>query len=406
MTSHKTLSNKQPSDTTNVSSWGRSLPTPLRDALARSQLPALDGLRAISVFLVIFYHLGIPNVPGAYGVVSFFVISGFLITWLLLKEKERTGRISLGGFYKRRTLRIFPAFYVFWCFWVAALLATHHPVPWDHAWSAFFYWSNYFNALNGDPNTGFSHTWSLAIEEQFYLIWPLVFLLLIRFPRRMGWVIAAAIAAVWLYRGVLVFWFQVDQGYRYAAFDTRFDALLVGCWLAVALRQGIASSVWRWVTASRVMPWLTVGLLALVTYADVLLPLTPSDYRDAFGLALVPVLVGVLIVQLIAFHDVRGWRWTSHPVVVFLGQISYPLYLYQQVTLHPVRDALSALPFAVAALAAIAMTIAFASASYYVVEKPFLKLKHVDLGQWWRDQLTLVTRLPHFGLRWLKSVGR
>jgi len=76
----------------------------------KSHLPALDGVRAIAVFLVIFYHFGVPRVPGAHGVMIFFVLSGFLITWLLLKEDEQNGTISLAGFYKRRTLRIFLPF--------------------------------------------------------------------------------------------------------------------------------------------------------------------------------------------------------------------------------------------------------------------------------------------------------
>ena len=91
-----------------------ALPAPLAAGLQKTHLPSLDGIRAIAVCLVVLYHLGIPGVPGGMGVLIFFVLSGFLITWLLLKEEERFGYVSLKLFYARRTLRIFPAFYAYW----------------------------------------------------------------------------------------------------------------------------------------------------------------------------------------------------------------------------------------------------------------------------------------------------
>lgn len=135
-----------------------SLPTRLESKLTQSHIPALDGLRALAVFLVIVAHFGFVMVPGAHGVMIFFVLSGFLITWLLLKENERYGAVSLAAFYKRRTLRIFPAFYVYWVLMIALLVGTGRAVPWPHAWSALFYTSNYYSAIHGDPNNGFSHT--------------------------------------------------------------------------------------------------------------------------------------------------------------------------------------------------------------------------------------------------------
>jgi peptidoglycan/LPS O-acetylase OafA/YrhL len=99
-------------------SSGQSVYSQLRSRLFLPSIPALDGIRAIAVFLVIFYHLSnernLPVVPGPLGVLGFFVLSGFLITWLLIKEQEKSGSISLKDFYRRRALRIFPAFYVFW----------------------------------------------------------------------------------------------------------------------------------------------------------------------------------------------------------------------------------------------------------------------------------------------------
>jgi peptidoglycan/LPS O-acetylase OafA/YrhL len=164
------------------STSGKSGYSQLQARIRLPSIPALDGIRAIAVFLVIFYHLSnerpLPVFPGPLGVLGFFVLSGFLITWLLIKEQEKTGSISLGGFYRRRALRIFPAFYVFWILAVGSHWLVHGAknVPWSQALSAFFYVSNYFHAMIHSSPEFIIHTWSLSAQEQFYMLWPLTFL--------------------------------------------------------------------------------------------------------------------------------------------------------------------------------------------------------------------------------------
>ena len=326
--------------------------------------------------LVIVYHggFGLQNVPGAYGVTMFFVLSGFLITWLLLKEHAKTGTVSLRGFYVRRTLRIMPAFWAYWIFIVAYVALRHKPVPWANAFSALFYVSNYYNALNGDPNTGFSHTWSLATEEQFYLLWPAAFLLLLLpRPGRAVRYLLAAVVAVWVYRCVLVFGFHVSQSYLYAAFETRCDALLVGCALALVLYQGRWGRFWTALTAHPGLLVLTV--LAMAAVSTVPFWTGVGWTRDVITAALGPVLAAVCIVQAIAFSASRGWRWLESPVVRYLGLISYSLYLWQEVTLHAATSRMESAPYWAQAVGAIGLTILFASGSYFLVEKPFLRLK-------------------------------
>ena len=134
-----------------------ALPISLTAALKRPSLPSLDGLRAVAVFIVVLYHFGLTAVNGGQGVLIFFVISGFLITWLLLKEEEKWGSVSLKLFYLRRTLRIFPAFYAYWILVVVGfgLLGKHvHPVQ---ATAAFFYVNNYYQGIFGDPKIGRAH---------------------------------------------------------------------------------------------------------------------------------------------------------------------------------------------------------------------------------------------------------
>ena len=246
----------------------------------------------------------------------FFVLSGFLITWLLIKENEKNGTISLASFYKRRTLRIFPAFYAYWFLLIGYLLVTRKPVLWPHAWSAFFYASNYYNAINGDPSNGLSHTWSLAIEEQFYLLWPLGFLLLRRNLARAATFLVALIGTVWVYRAILCFGFNVDQSYIYAAFDTRLDELMVGCLVAILIRNGSLSSFWRAVTAHTLLPLVTIALLlASIFIGNAYI----YRYRDVFGFAIEPPLIAILLVQLIVLSSTPLWSWSEWRVLSYFG---------------------------------------------------------------------------------------
>ena len=347
-----------------------ALSGPLATNLAKSHMPSLDGLRAIAAFLVVFYHAGQEWSPGGLGVLAFFVLSGFLITWLLLKEEEQSGTISLKSFYLRRSLRIFPAFYAYWVLLSAALLLTHKRYVLAQAISSFFYVNNYYQALRGDPDTGFSHTWSLGIEEQFYLLWPLLFLLLKNARYRLRFLIAT-ILFVELYREALVFLFHRNQGYIYEAFDTGADHLLIGCLLAVALRSGAWTGLWKRLCSSAWLVAAPLGLLVISTALDLRFG---STYRDAVGFVIDPMMVAVLIVQTIAypaagFGVVLNWDWMR-----YLGTISYSVYLYQQLVVEPARKATARWP-AISLLAAILAVIAMASASYWIVERPFLRLK-------------------------------
>lgn len=347
-----------------------SLPHNLELGLRQSQLPGLDGVRAIAALTVVLYHFGVPLVSGGLGVLIFFVLSGFLITWLLLKEDERFGAISLKDFYFRRALRIFPAFYWYWGVYISILVLRHKSVLWSQATASAFYVNNYFQALRGDPNTGLSHTWSLGIEEQFYLLWPLGLLLLRGNKKRLAWVLVAAICAVWLYREVLVV-AGMPHSYIYEAFDTRADHLLIGCLLAVVLKFKFASKCWRVFCVN------SLGSLPFVLFLSVSSVMTflIRSYRDAIGFVVEPVLVAVLIAQVIAFRKSMLWSWLNLGWMRYLGRISYSIYLYQQIVIGPVKKILAGFPVWIMLPATIAVVIVIASLSYHVVERPFLKLK-------------------------------
>jgi peptidoglycan/LPS O-acetylase OafA/YrhL len=354
-------------------SGARGLPGRLTAGLARRHLSGLDGLRAMAAFLVVFDHAGFSAyAPGGLGVLAFFVLSGFLITWLLIGEDDATRTISLSRFYLRRSFRIFPAFYVYFALILLLMVVRHHPINVPQAISAGLYVTNYYQAIFGDPSTGLSHTWSLAVEEQFYLLWPLAFLLLRDNERRFK-VLAVVIPLLWLYREALIYVFHVHESYIYEAFDTRADHLLIGCFLAVSLRCGRFGRMWQTVCASQVMILATLALLACSVALGHVVPM--ADYRDSVGFVVEPVLIFVLIGQLIASpsHGAVSapfnWAWMR-----YLGRLSYSIYLYQQVLTYPIMTRLQARPL-LALAATVAITVAVAACSYHFVERPFLRLR-------------------------------
>jgi peptidoglycan/LPS O-acetylase OafA/YrhL len=266
-------------------------------------------------------------------------------------------------------LRIFPAYYVF----VAASFALDH---WrGSSWpsglmpSALLYFVNYFNALHGHPETSLSHAWSLAIEEQFYVLWPLAFLALVRRgTRTFTAALVAIILAVVLWRSWLYLGRGVGPAYVYNAFDTRFDNLAIGCLLAVWLRQG------RYVSSANVVgrhAWMPLITLALLLCSRKAMPLA---YHYSLGFTVDGILLAVFVVQMLQWYQSAGWRWLEHPAVRYLGVISYAMYLYHAWGLgvgHHARFLPAVGQFAVG----VAATVLAATGSYYVVERPFLALK-------------------------------
>ena len=307
----------------------------------------------------------------------FFVLSGFLITWLLIKENEKTGTISLIGFFKRRVLRIFPAFYGYALVTIVLLMAAKKEVPWLHAGSAFLYFSNYYTAFNPDSNNAFSHTWSLAVEEQFYLFFPFLFLLFCRNLKQLTAAIGGIILAAWLWRVILVFGFNASGGYIYSAFETRIDHLLVGCLLAVVLRQRALSQFWEAALKNSLMPLFTIFLLAI----SIIFTHQSVTYKSTVGFAIEPVLMALLITQLIAFSAHGFWKWLDFAPIRFLGSLSYSLYLYQQLTTSIIPTRLESFPVIVQLAATIFGTITIATLSFYIIETPFLELKTMTVKE-------------------------
>lgn len=332
-----------------------------------TRIAALDGLRAVSVAFVILGHLvGTHNFPrvlypltwfAEFGVRIFFVISGFLITTLLLKEMELTRSISLKGFYFRRIFRIFPASYTY----IAAIAALGfaHAVYLKSAdlLHAVTYTVNYHSVRGWY----LGHLWSLSVEEQFYLLWPLALKLS---GRRRGMLVALAVCFVCPLIRVAEFTFfpagRMGVGER---FETIADAIAIGCVLAGA-RDWLSFQKWYMrLLSSRlffVVPILTLSLNF------------PMRLRYEYGAAetLKNIGIALCIDWCVRFRSHPAGRILSWSPIAFLGVLSYSLYLWQQ----PFVNRYSSSTLAHFPLNCL---LAFAAAlvSYYAVERPFLRLK-------------------------------
>jgi peptidoglycan/LPS O-acetylase OafA/YrhL len=332
--------------------------------LDAAQIPALDGLRAVAVWLVVTFHFG-EGVNGALGVEMFFTLSGFLITLLLLREHERTGAVSLKDFYIRRTRRIFPALYGFVALGTVIYLVRGHEVPWHDVIASLLYVENYHEAIAHTRDSFVGHTWSLGIEEQFYLLWPLLMLGLRHDLRRLTWALAAVIGLSWAWRMVLQYGLQAHQGYIYHAFETRMDQLAIGCLLAVLLKRFPPGEAWRAILSN---PWAPALVIAAIAVSSLFHG--QVHYRYPLAYTIEPALTALLIAMLIAQSGHPVWRLFDHAAMRFLGRISYSVYLYQQLTLDTARRLTEHTPVLVQYAFAWAVTIAFALASYHFVEQP------------------------------------
>ncbi|MGI5244223.1 acyltransferase family protein [Dactylosporangium sp. CA-139066] len=358
-------------------------------------LPALDGVRALSVLAVLVFHANPDWLPGGFlGVDAFFVLSGFLITGLLLTELRTTGRIALAAFWGRRARRLLPALLVVLVTVVviSRMLLTPSEVSalrWD-AIAALMYVANWRMIFRGGdcfaataPPSPLQHTWSLGIEEQFYVVWPLLVLLALLMPKprtALLWVSGIGIVV----SGVLCAWVyspDADPGRAYYGTDTRAGALLLGCWLAALFngrsrphqpqpgrRPKLPQPSRLLSAAAAVAAAALVAMWATVHGTDTWL------YRGGLTGLAAAVAVAVLLAYLVATPGGWGTRLLSLPPLPWIGRISYGLYLWHWPLLQWLtgeRTGLTGIPlFVLRVVVSLAVTVA----CYYAIETPLRKL--------------------------------
>ena len=344
-------------------------------------LAALDGLRGVAVLTVMFFHATLYRGPypsgGFLGVDFFFVLSGFLITALLMQEWQGSGGVALGAFYARRALRLLPALFAL----IAVILLVpgvfyQSARPWRAAGLAALHTTNWVMAFGG--NVGFlDHTWSLTIEEQFYLLWPplLVFLL----SRRVGRPVILAVVTIgilaptWLR---LELWHGLPSVKRlYYGLDTRFDALLIGCLVALIASWDLVPRSRR---ARRAIQ--LVAALSAVILAVCVATMEEESSLTYHGLGTLAAVACACVVLNVLYCPTRLSRLLlENRPLVWVGRISYGLYLWHfpifNGMLNPTR--MAKLGITGPALLTVRFAVAFlvAALSFALIERPFLRLK-------------------------------
>lgn len=353
--------------------------TPLAPIPPSTQrIPSLDGLRAISVTLVILSHLvlnGFIRISGPLrrlffvgdlGVQVFFVISGFLITTLLLRELDTVGRISLKAFYLRRTLRIWPPFYAYLL--ALAVVVAVGALPAAGFWRSLLLASTFTSNYALPSNWCLEHTWSLAVEEQFYLLWPAVIVIL---GRRRALRSALVVALL----GPAIRFGELILGHRWPAlhermgfsFETACDSIAIGCVLA-GFRTRLASvPAHVRLLGSRYFFIVPLAVMAIEVF------FVEGQHRFTYltgllvGHALQNVGIAMSIDWCLRFPaGVVGRLLNSRPFVA-VGLGSYSIYLWQQLWLRP--------DSALTAVSALLSMATCAAGSYLLIERPMYRLR-------------------------------
>jgi peptidoglycan/LPS O-acetylase OafA/YrhL len=349
---------------------------PARRVRELGRQPVLDGVRGLAVLLVVFSHFGLPVYSGGIGVDVFFALSGFLITTLLVTERERTGTISFSAFYLRRARRLMPALLLMLVGFAIAhhffgLLPTSMSLGWAilvpllfaSNWVALVHNANALNAINP--------TWSLSVEEQFYLLWPLALWLAIR--RRVRPLLIVGVLAVlcvalvsfadwlpWRYRWMSIYFNPFDRAAE----------LFFGCMAALLWRYGYIPRVLRW----RPLGWIVLGLLLLLAKRH------QVEIHDYLGLApwadiqaeylFAAALSFVLLLCLLEHPDGDLGVLFKVAPLRYLGKISYGVYLFHLPVIAILRDTMPNHSDRVRSPLAGVIVVALASLSWYALEAP------------------------------------
>lgn len=348
----------------------RALPAP------GFHIPSLDGIRAMSFMIVFLAHAGLGKiVPGYFGLTLFFFLSGYLITTLLRVEYEATWDISLKQFYLRRVLRIFPPFYLVLAIaaTLTALGAWHGSINAEGLGFQLAHLTNYYIIGHGwweglAPGTWVY--WSLAIEEHFYLVFPLFYLWLSRrvpSAKTQFSILGCICALVLLWRVILVLGLDAPKDRIYVGTDTRIDAILAGCMLAVRHNPALEA-----VADERRLKlvWLPLGGAAVLASLTIREPAFEQTLRytlQSFGLF-------PFFIAAVRWHDWGPFRLLNLPVVRYVGLLSYSMYLMHTTTLWALEQ-WTRWPMYAQATVALATLILMGSAIHYWIERPCANLR-------------------------------
>ncbi len=334
------------------------------------RIPSLDGLRAISIVLVIAGHFAyVLKMPafgnlGSLGVRVFFVISGFLITGLLLKELEKTSKISLGKFYFRRTLRIFPPYYFYLLVTSAAAVGNFAAVNLDSIFYAATYTTDYINP----QNWLLGHTWSLSVEEQFYLFLPGVLLLI--GLRKTKILLFLLLIFCPLIRLLTYLKFGTEPIWVGKGFHANLDSLAIGCLLALFYKRLHRNDLYQKILRSKIVFILPPIILAMNFLSE-----RPRVFLFAI-VSLTNLLVAFCLDWAVVNYDSAIGKFLNCSLMTKLGLMSYSVYLWQQPFFNPESQSiLTQTPFNFIGLALMTTISFYAVERYSLRARPFWEKK-------------------------------
>jgi peptidoglycan/LPS O-acetylase OafA/YrhL len=344
----------------------------------RNYWKSLDGLRALAVGIVMLAHAGSPFPrSGGVGVDIFFVLSGFLITGILSTEFQRYGSISRKNFYLRRLLRLTPALLASILLFAVLTWISNNFVRLDVIAITLTYTSNYARALFDYDLQSLAHCWSLAIEEQYYLLWPFVVVVVERNIRTILSKFLALLSLsllLALYRAAMVGTFDATR--INFALDTHMDGLVMGSALAyfaaflATLKDSVALDRFLQLLSKLVVPASICGLLVIMHFIT-----WGNPWMARLGYTLVAGGSCVIVLDLVAspFSLIRSFL--ENPFFTYFGKISYGLYLYHFPVYHFIEYELSDFSQIYVKAVMVTATIGIASLSYHLIERPILRFK-------------------------------
>lgn len=380
--------------------FGERLPAAVGER--RGRYAHIDALRAVAVMLVVLAHAGLGSIiPGGSGVTIFFSISGFIITFLLLRERDRTGGFSVRRFYARRFLKIAPPLAVVVLVPTIAYASVGHDVSRLGFGGQVFFFFNWLYATgrgSGRILPGSEVLWSLSIEEQFYIVFAVVWLAAVRLRHAAG-VVTVLAAAVCL--GSLVarihFAHDVSNTWRiYYGTDTRAEAIALGTLTAVAyhsVMNRLEPPRWaRLVAADASLTGACFLYLLSLGYRD-------AWFRDTFRYSLQSIATCIVILYGLLATDTRGSRAVRRAVrlrgVQFVGLASYSIYLVHEVLMEALRPAVGWLPSPARFLLLVALGVGAGSIVYVLVEVPLERVRAaLHRGASVRPRATTATPAP------------
>jgi len=333
--------------------------------LKAGAIPGIDGMRAISVLLVVVSHYGFAAfVPGALGVTTFFFISGFLITILMLREASASGSITIGHFYIRRFLRLEPELLAYLgASSVFGILYGGFPRIGDFTY-ALFHVTNYWYVAStvgiANVDMRWPQLWSLAVEEHYYLTYPFLFVAFYKRPGRLLAILLGICVGALAWRAVLT-GFGAPESYTYTATDARLDSIAYGCLTALALWPSDTRSASISTAVRFALP--AGGALLLAT-----LMLRSPVFRETLRYSVQGVALSLIFIGLMSADGAWLRKYLEYPALRHIGRLSYAAYLWHLEPLHVAEYLLGPDLFATSPYARPALIVVGGGATFAIAE--------------------------------------